>query len=41
MTDKPSLAERLVQSGELPWRAKSLNGVHETMRWRDAARGAR
>jgi 2,4'-dihydroxyacetophenone dioxygenase len=40
MTDKPSLAELLVQSGDLPWRAKSLKGVHEKMLWRDAASGA-
>lgn len=40
MTDKPSLAELLVQSADLPWRAKSLNGVHEKMLWRDEASGA-
>jgi len=40
MTDQPSLEELLIQSRDLPWRAKSLQGVHEKMLWRDEASGA-
>jgi len=31
----PDLEEVLIQSRDVPWRAKSLNGVHEKMLWRD------
>jgi len=34
------LAEILLQSRDLPWRAKSLPGVHEKMLWRDESTGA-
>lgn len=30
----PSLAEILMQTNEMPWREKSLKGVHEKMLWR-------
>lgn len=40
MTGQPPLEELLIQSRDLPWRAKSLEGVHEKMLWRDAASGA-
>jgi quercetin dioxygenase-like cupin family protein len=36
----PSLTEILIQTAEMPWRAKSLAGVHEKMLWRDEATGA-
>ena len=36
----PRLDEILIQSRNLPWRAKSLKGVHEKMLWRDEATGA-
>jgi quercetin dioxygenase-like cupin family protein len=36
----PSLDEILIQSNDVPWRAKSLNGVHEKMMWRDEKTGA-
>lgn len=36
----PNLEEILIQSRDLPWRAKSLQGVHEKMLWRDEATGA-
>jgi len=36
----PSLGEILVQSSTMPWRAKSLAGIHEKMLWRDDATGA-
>ena len=36
----PSLDEILIDSNSLPWRAKSLAGVHEKMLWRDEATGA-
>jgi 2,4'-dihydroxyacetophenone dioxygenase len=36
----PSIAEILIHSGEVPWRAKSLAGVHEKMLWRDEETGA-
>jgi 2,4'-dihydroxyacetophenone dioxygenase len=31
----PNLQEILVQTRDMPWRAKSLAGVHEKMLWRD------
>lgn len=31
----PNLAEILMQTNDMPWRAKSLKGVHEKMLWRD------
>jgi anti-sigma factor ChrR (cupin superfamily) len=37
---KPTLDEVLMQSNELPWRPKSLQGVSEKMLWRDEATGA-
>ena len=36
----PSLEEILVASDAMPWRAKSLKGVHEKMLWRDDSNGA-
>jgi 2,4'-dihydroxyacetophenone dioxygenase len=36
----PSLDEVLLQSKDLPWRAKSLKGVHEKMLWRNEQTGA-
>jgi quercetin dioxygenase-like cupin family protein len=36
----PSLDEILIDSAALPWRAKSLAGIHEKMLWRDEATGA-
>ena len=36
----PSIEEILIQTGAMPWREKSLKGVHEKMLWRDAATGA-
>ena len=36
----PSLAEILIQTQDVPWRAKSLKGLHEKMLWRDDATGA-
>ena len=36
----PSLDEILIHTAEVPWRAKSLAGVHEKMLWRDEATGA-
>ncbi|HEV2508414.1 cupin domain-containing protein [Bosea sp. (in: a-proteobacteria)] len=36
----PSLEEILIQTNDLPWREKSLKGVHEKMLWRDEATGA-
>ena len=36
----PSLAEILIQTKDMPWRAKSLKGLHEKMLWRDEATGA-
>ncbi len=36
----PSLEEILVQTNDMPWREKSLKGVHEKMLWRDEATGA-
>jgi len=31
----PNLQEILLQSKDMPWRPKSLKGVHEKMLWRD------
>jgi 2,4'-dihydroxyacetophenone dioxygenase len=36
----PSLEELLIHTSEMPWREKSLKGVHEKMLWRDEATGA-
>jgi quercetin dioxygenase-like cupin family protein len=36
----PRLDEVLLKSNELPWRAKSLKGVHEKMLWRNEQTGA-
>jgi 2,4'-dihydroxyacetophenone dioxygenase len=36
----PKLDEVLIQSKDMPWRAKSLKGVSEKMLWRDEATGA-
>lgn len=36
----PSLDEILIATADMPWRAKSLKGVHEKMMWRDDATGA-
>ena len=35
----PNLEEILLQTRDMPWRAKSLKGVHEKMLWRDEATG--
>jgi 2,4'-dihydroxyacetophenone dioxygenase len=37
MTGAPNLQEILLQTRDMPWRAKSLKGVHEKMLWRDQA----
>ena len=36
----PSLDEVLLQSNDMPWRAKSLPGVSEKMLWRDEQGGS-
>jgi 2,4'-dihydroxyacetophenone dioxygenase len=36
----PSLAEILIQSESVPWREKSLKGIHEKMLWRNEESGA-
>lgn len=36
----PSLEELLIHTREMPWREKSLKGVHEKMLWRDDVTGA-
>jgi 2,4'-dihydroxyacetophenone dioxygenase len=36
----PPLAEILIRSVEVPWRAKSLKSLWQKMLWRDAATGA-
>jgi 2,4'-dihydroxyacetophenone dioxygenase len=36
----PNLQEILIQSDDLPWREKSLKGVHEKMLWRNEETGA-
>jgi quercetin dioxygenase-like cupin family protein len=38
--DAPSLDEVLIQSDQIPWRAKSLKGIHEKMLWRNEETGA-
>jgi quercetin dioxygenase-like cupin family protein len=38
--DAPALQEILLQSETMPWRPKSLAGLHEKMLWRDEATGA-
>ncbi len=35
MSTQPALEELLIQSKDVPWRAKSLKGVHEKVLWRD------
>ncbi len=35
MPGAPNLTEILIQTRDMPWRAKSLKGVHEKMLWRD------
>jgi 2,4'-dihydroxyacetophenone dioxygenase len=35
MPGAPNLQEILLQTRDMPWRAKSLKGVHEKMLWRD------
>lgn len=34
------LVELLLTTGDMPWREKSLKGVHEKMLWRDEQSGA-
>jgi len=36
----PNLAEILIQSEQVPWREKSLKGIHEKMLWRSEETGA-
>ena len=36
----PKLEEILIQTAGVPWREKSLKGVHEKMLWRNEATGA-
>ena len=36
----PKLEEILIQSETMPWREKSLKGVHEKMLWRNEVTGA-
>ena len=36
----PSLEEILIQSDNIPWREKSLKGIHEKMLWRNESTGA-
>lgn len=36
----PDLQEILIQSTDMPWREKSLKGVHEKMLWRNEETGA-
>ena len=36
----PNLDEILIQSESMPWRAKSLKGIHEKMLWRNEETGA-
>ena len=36
----PSLAEILIKTDSVPWRAKSLKGIHEKMLWRNEETGA-
>ncbi|MGH6716831.1 MAG: cupin domain-containing protein [Bradyrhizobium sp.] len=39
-SDAPGMEELLIQSETMPWREKSLKGIHEKMLWRDDATGA-
>ena len=39
-TGAPRLDEILIQSEQIPWRAKSLKGIHEKMLWRNEETGA-
>ena len=39
-TGAPSLEEILIQSNSVPWREKSLKGIHEKMLWRNEETGA-
>jgi quercetin dioxygenase-like cupin family protein len=36
----PKLDEILIQADAMPWRAKSLKGIHEKMLWRNEETGA-
>ena len=36
----PDLSEILIQSEQVPWREKSLKGIHEKMLWRNEETGA-
>ena len=36
----PDLSEILIQSADIPWREKSLKGLHEKMLWRDETTSA-
>ena len=36
----PNLAEILIASDQMPWRAKSLKGIHEKMLWRNEETGS-
>jgi quercetin dioxygenase-like cupin family protein len=38
--DMPKLDEILIKTDSVPWRAKSLAGVHEKMLWRNEESGA-
>ena len=38
--DAPKLDELLLQSDSMPWREKSLKGIHEKMLWRSEETGA-
>ncbi len=38
--DAPDIDEVLLQSEDIPWREKSLKGLHEKMLWRDEGTGA-
>ena len=40
MPGMAKLEEVLLQSDEIPWRAKSLSGVSEKMLWRDEKAGS-
>ncbi|HZT27570.1 MAG TPA: cupin domain-containing protein [Pseudolabrys sp.] len=39
-SDAPKLEELLIQSDDMPWREKSLKGIHEKMLWRNEETGA-
>jgi quercetin dioxygenase-like cupin family protein len=38
--DAPPMSELLLQSGDMPWREKSLKGISEKMLWRNEETGA-